>query len=125
MVRVRGAAARLPIAAILPSRIPMSPEYQGEPVPSMIWPLVMTMSNAAGNPAFTGRIISEKRRVRVAALHCMQMACLMNLLQLRARARAKASVRDFHFDFRADPQTLFLLQFRSAPKSVSVYGSSS
>src|SRR5437762_13847791 len=100
MVRVRGVAARLPIAAILPSRIPMSPEYQGEPVPSMIWPLVMTMSNAAGNPAFTGRIISEKRRVRVAAFPWVQMACLMNLLQLRVRARAEASIWHFHFDFR-------------------------
>ena len=30
--------------AILPLRIPMSPEYQGEPVPSMIWPLVITRS---------------------------------------------------------------------------------
>ena len=46
MVRVRGASLRLPMAAILPSRMPMSPEYQGEPVPSMMWPLVMTRSKA-------------------------------------------------------------------------------
>ena len=36
--------ARLPMAAIWPSRMPTSPQYQGEPVPSMMWPLVMTMS---------------------------------------------------------------------------------
>ena len=33
------------MATILPPRIPMSPEYQGEPVPSMMWPLVMIRSN--------------------------------------------------------------------------------
>ena len=48
-VRIDGALARrcaqrLPMAAILPSRMPTSPEYQGEPVPSMMWPLVMTRS---------------------------------------------------------------------------------
>ena len=47
MVRLRGAAARLPMAATFPSRMPTSPEYQGEPVPSMMWPLVMTRSKAA------------------------------------------------------------------------------
>src|SRR5437879_2985122 len=45
MVRLRGASRRFPIAAIFPSRIPISPEYQGEPVPSMMWPLMMTISN--------------------------------------------------------------------------------
>ena len=44
MVRLRGAAVRFPMAAIFPSRIPRSPEYQGEPVPSMMWPWVMTRS---------------------------------------------------------------------------------
>ena len=33
-----------PTAAIRPSRIPTSPEYQGEPVPSMMWPLRMMRS---------------------------------------------------------------------------------
>src|SRR5580692_7213533 len=37
MVRARDAAARLPMAAILPSLMPTSAEYQGEPVPSMRW----------------------------------------------------------------------------------------
>ena len=46
MVRLRGAAERLPMAAIFPSRMPRSPEYHGEPVPSMMWPLVMTRSKA-------------------------------------------------------------------------------
>src|ERR1700688_3359212 len=80
----------------------MSRENQGEPVPSMILPLVIIMSNAAGNPAFIGKTISEKRRVRSAPFHWMQVACLMNWLQLRVRARADASIRDFHFDFPGD-----------------------
>src|SRR3954453_6567106 len=42
--RLRGAFTRFPIAAILPSRIPRSPEYQGDPVPSMMWALVSTRS---------------------------------------------------------------------------------
>jgi len=33
------------VAAILAPRIPISPEYQGEPVPSTMWPLMMTVSN--------------------------------------------------------------------------------
>src|ERR1700688_2911750 len=44
IVRLRGEALRLPMAATFPSRIPRSPEYQGEPAPSMMWPLVMTRS---------------------------------------------------------------------------------
>src|SRR5262249_44344889 len=47
MVRVRAAALKFPMAAILPARMPMSPEYHGEPVPSMMWPLVMTTSYVA------------------------------------------------------------------------------
>jgi len=39
IVRLRGAADRFPIAAILPSRIPTSPEYHGDSVPSMMCPL--------------------------------------------------------------------------------------
>src|SRR6266704_366566 len=50
MVRARGASLRLPMEDIFPSRIPISPEYQGEPVPSMMRPLVMTMSkDSAGS----------------------------------------------------------------------------
>jgi len=36
--------ARWPIATIRPALTPMSPEYQGEPVPSMIWQFVMSIS---------------------------------------------------------------------------------
>jgi len=54
MVRWRWAAERLPMAAIFPSRMPRSPEYHGEPVPSMMWPLVMTMSKELGAWARTG-----------------------------------------------------------------------
>src|SRR6202035_5779282 len=55
MVRLRGAVVRLPMAAILPSRMPTSPEYHGEPVPSMMWPLVMTRSKADGVCAIARR----------------------------------------------------------------------
>jgi len=33
------------MAAIRPSRTPMSAEYHGDPVPSTMWPFRMTMSN--------------------------------------------------------------------------------
>jgi hypothetical protein len=32
-------------------RIPMSPEHQGEPVSSIMWPLVMTMSKGVSAAA--------------------------------------------------------------------------
>src|SRR5581483_8590944 len=35
---------KLPIAAIFPSRMPISPEYHGDPVPSIMWPLMITVS---------------------------------------------------------------------------------
>src|SRR5581483_3372370 len=35
---------KLPIAAIFPSRMPISPEYHGDPVPSLMWPLMITVS---------------------------------------------------------------------------------
>ena len=63
MVRLRGAAERLPMAAIFPSRIPMSPEYHGEPVPSMMWPWVMTRSKA-GDCAKVNEANSWKARWR-------------------------------------------------------------
>src|SRR5580704_6776963 len=44
MVRLAEAPERFPIAAILPSRMPMSPEYHGEPVPSIMCPLLRMMS---------------------------------------------------------------------------------
>ena len=44
MVCLRDAWFRFPIAEILPFRMPTSPEYQGEPVPSMMCPLMMTTS---------------------------------------------------------------------------------
>src|ERR1700733_11955885 len=46
IVRLRGAAARLPMVAIFPSRMPTSPAYHGEPVPSMMWPWVITRSKS-------------------------------------------------------------------------------
>ena len=46
---------------IFPLRIPISPEYQGEPVPSMIRPLVMTISkDCAGSWASVGTKLKSK-----------------------------------------------------------------
>src|SRR4051812_39876435 len=45
--RLACAPERLPIAAIRPSRMPTSPEYQGEPVPSTMRPCSRTRSNGA------------------------------------------------------------------------------
>ncbi len=64
MVRLRGAVVRLPMAAIFPSRMPTSPEYQGEPVPSMMWPLVMTRSKAVVDCAGSGEVAREAQRDR-------------------------------------------------------------
>src|SRR5215469_2848008 len=44
MVCLAAATGSLPIATIRPLRIPMSPEYQGDPVPSMMWPFLMRTS---------------------------------------------------------------------------------
>src|SRR5580698_5988562 len=63
MVRLRSVAERLPIAAMWPSRIPMSPEYQGEPVPSMMCPLMMTMSKGAS--AAKARVEKIRNRERM------------------------------------------------------------
>src|ERR1700735_551705 len=43
-VRLREALDKLPMAAMRPALMATSPAYQGEPVPSMIWPLAMTRS---------------------------------------------------------------------------------
>ena len=43
-VRFALAPSSRPIAAIRPSRMPTSPEYHGEPVPSMMRPFRMTRS---------------------------------------------------------------------------------
>ena len=45
-VRAALAPASRPIAAMRPPRIPMSPAYHGEPVPSTTWPFRMTRSKA-------------------------------------------------------------------------------
>ena len=44
ITRAAGSPSSLPMAAILPSRMPMSAEYHGEPVPSMIRPFRITVS---------------------------------------------------------------------------------
>src|ERR1035438_8912961 len=62
MVRLRGAAVRLLMAAFLPSRMPTSPEYQGEPVPSMMWPWVMTRSKPG---VWAERMADAERKMRI------------------------------------------------------------
>src|SRR5215813_4142082 len=71
MVRLREESARFPIAAIFPSRMPMSPEYQGEPVPSIMWPFVMTRSNDCTQlPAEQNRI-RARRLTNANPIHCV------------------------------------------------------
>jgi hypothetical protein len=59
IVRLRAAEERLPMAEMRPSRIPMSPEYHGEPVPSMMCPLVMTRSKDASAANAKGKRIQH------------------------------------------------------------------
>src|SRR6266853_31706 len=61
MVRLRGSAERTPIAAMRPSRIPTSPEYHGEPVPSMMCPLVMTRSKGPSTGPLTARSAAKEQ----------------------------------------------------------------
>ena len=60
IMRFRGAWLRLPMAAIRPPRIPMSPEYQGDPVPSTMCPLIMTMSNDCAESASTEASVNRR-----------------------------------------------------------------
>jgi hypothetical protein len=52
------------MAAIFLSRIPISPEYQGEAVPSIIWPLVMTRSKGWGG--VVGHSKEQLRTMKIA-----------------------------------------------------------
>ena len=71
------ARSSLPMAAILPLRIPPSPEYQGEPVPSMIRPWAITRSNRAfaawaASGAIAGKKSARQRATRLAeATSCL------------------------------------------------------
>ncbi len=58
--RVAAALARFPIAVMRPLRMPTSAAYQGEPVPSMTWPLAMMTSN--GRAGFWARAATVNRR---------------------------------------------------------------
>src|SRR5258708_33266583 len=49
MVWRRGCRLKMPIAAMRPWRMPTWPEYQGEPVPSMMRPFSITMSNGCAS----------------------------------------------------------------------------
>src|SRR5216683_2412621 len=97
IVLLRGAAARLPMAATFPSRMPRSPEYQGDPVPSMMWPLVMTRSNAGGVCPLNGHAVisaitrmSLRHRRKLAsmnsALFWSRFKCLRDLRGTSSRS---------------------------------------
>jgi hypothetical protein len=62
MIRRASEPENVPISAILPLRIPTSPEYQGDPLPSTILPLRMTTSN--GGSALQMRKKAKKNRSR-------------------------------------------------------------
>src|SRR5712691_3260384 len=100
IVRLRGAALRLPMAAIFPSRIPTSPEYQGEPVPSMMWPLMMTRSNAGGVCPFNGHaVISAITRMSLRhrrKLASMNSALFWSRFKMSPRLR-RTSPRSLRF----------------------------
>src|SRR5436309_9332973 len=88
MVRARRELVRLPIAAILPLRMPMSPEYQGEPVPSMIRPRVMTMSKDGDCAMERGRATNERRSARKTGSRRIDVDWLMRILQVFPEALA-------------------------------------
>jgi hypothetical protein len=76
------------MAAIFPSRMPTSPEYQGEPVPSTMCPLRMTMSNAASGIAAVVKLIAQV----IAAMTSMGAAFRMFGLSVNSAPRFKLRV---------------------------------
>src|SRR5690348_11101134 len=84
MVRARSAEARFPMAVIFPLRIPTSPEYQGEPVPSMMRPLVMTMSKVEVWATAAGRNSNKGRSARIVDFHRRNAHGTMMSLQIVA-----------------------------------------
>jgi hypothetical protein len=59
IIRLASAPSSAPICTIRPFRTATSPEYQGEPVPSMMWPPRMIKSNCC---AFTGLDVASAVR---------------------------------------------------------------
>src|ERR1700739_4757796 len=104
VVFVRGAALRLPIAAIFPSRIPTSPEYQGEPVPSMMWPLVMTRSNSPGDDcAARLAVASIAIATRFLIRHnILEFPFLAQRSEASRRAAERAIIKDYAEVFRSE-----------------------
>src|ERR1041385_7176483 len=92
MVRLRGAAERLPMAEILPSRMPRSPEYHGDPVPSMMWPLVMTRSKVGAWADNLTATISNKNAGNIADI-LLEVNFLIILLSLRVSGRGRPLYR--------------------------------
>ena len=86
MVRLRGASERWPMETILPSRIPTSAEYQGEPVPSMMCPLVMTRSKGCGVWAKSGVAISTRSVSNLLDIEFSKVVSWPPLSARRARA---------------------------------------
>src|SRR5258708_1049255 len=110
MVRERCAPLRLPMEAIFPARIPISPEYQGEPVPSMTWPLGMNRSEDwAGWRASKGATPRSKITERNTDFHCRSLPLVI-----------RSSLRPRHKFFEARTYLAFYMQlprvFREVPE---------
>src|SRR6476661_6315570 len=85
IVRLADAPARRPIAAIRPSRMPTSAAYQGEPVPSITWPLTMTTSK--GRPEGGGwRPAASSTAQRTIVLMRRSYACSVHHAALHDEA---------------------------------------
>src|ERR1035441_5977857 len=82
MLRRAGWPSRCPTAAILPARMPMSPAYHGEPVPSMMRPLRITMSYGLAAAA----VMAEGGQRARAKLQCISING--GLLQLQHQLSA-------------------------------------
>src|SRR4030081_59733 len=99
IVLVRMVADRLPMAAIFPPRMPISPEYQGEPEPSIMWPLVMTRSKAALGTC--ARELETQKRKRSSTIK--ELARIREVLLFIGGANYKASAGRPFLDANALP----------------------
>jgi hypothetical protein len=88
------------MAATLPLRMPISPEYHGEPVPSMMWPLVMTRSKAGAGVYADSKLDVSSSRATMTTQNISKLLFIFidNFLHLfqaepTARRRTKAPIR--------------------------------
>src|ERR1035441_1920613 len=65
MTRCPDDGASTPICAFRPCRMPISPAYHGDPVPSTMWQLRTSRSNCcASAPTVSARAITRKQKYR-------------------------------------------------------------